>query len=269
VTTDELIEQTKAYLEAEWELTDLGEPIKIVEIEITIGDCSVTISQHRYLESVLKKEGMEHANPVGMPLDLNVMLEPNPDGGTGNCSNSYAQLIGKLQFIANTTRPNIAYAISKLPFYTANPSMQHVTVLKRVLRYLSGTKSYGITYNDILEHPNQFIGYADAAFANANDHKSTTRYIFKMAGGAVTWYSKKQTVTALSSIEAKYIALSETAREVHWLRTLFQELGFAQALPTKIQGNNEGSIALVKNHQFHKWAKHIRVQFHSMRKQVQ
>jgi hypothetical protein len=52
-TTDKLIEQTKTILEAEWELTDLGEPIKIIRIEITLGDRSVTISQHCYLESIL------------------------------------------------------------------------------------------------------------------------------------------------------------------------------------------------------------------------
>jgi hypothetical protein len=99
---------------------------------------------------------------------------------------------------------------------------------------LSGTKSYGITYNNVLGHPNQFFGYANTAFANANNHKSTTGYIFKMARGAVTWYLKKQMVMALLSTEAEYIALLETAREAHWLRTLFKELGFAQALPTEI-----------------------------------
>ncbi len=84
VMMDELIEQTKAYLEAEWELTDLGEPVKIVGIEITMGNHSVTISQCWYLESVLQKKGMERANPVGMPLNLNVTLELNPDGGAGD-----------------------------------------------------------------------------------------------------------------------------------------------------------------------------------------
>jgi hypothetical protein len=183
-TTEELIERTKAKLEAEWELTDLGEPVKIVGIEIALGDRSVTISQKRYLESVLQKEGMDRANPVGMPLDPNVTLEPNPDGNVGDRSNSYARLIGELQFISNATRPDIAHAISKLSAYTANPTMQHVSALKRVLRYLSGTKSYGITYGDVLDHPNHFFGYADAAFANADEHKSTTGYVFKMAGGS-------------------------------------------------------------------------------------
>jgi len=129
---------------------------------------------------------MDRANPVGMPLDPNVALEPNPDRNIGNCSNSYARLIGELQFIANAMRPNIAYTISKLSAYTVNPTMQHVIALKRVLRYLSGMKSFGITYGDIPNHPNHFFGYADTALANMDEHKSTSRYVFKMAGGVVT-----------------------------------------------------------------------------------
>jgi hypothetical protein len=186
VTLESLIEQTKANLEAEWELTDLGELVKIVGIEITLRDCSITISQWRYLESILRKEGMDNANTVGMPLDPNIVLEPNPDGDVGDRSNSYARLIGELQFLANATRPNITYVISQLLSYTVNPTMQHVTALKCVLRYLSGTKTYAITYSDILDHPNHFYGYADAAFANADDQKSTSGYVFMMAGGAIT-----------------------------------------------------------------------------------
>ena len=145
------------------------------------------------------------------------------------------------------TRPDIAYAVSKLSSYTANPSMQHVTMLKRVLQYLSGTRSYGITYHDVLGHPNQFFGYADALFANANNLKSTTGYVFKMSSSMITWYSKRQSVTALSTMEAEYIALSEATQEACWLRSLFSKLGFTQTLPTMIFSDNKGSIAISRN----------------------
>jgi len=185
-TMEELIEQTKANLEAKRELTDLGEPVKIIGIEIALGNQSMIILQKQYPESVLQKEGIDCANPVRMPLDSNVMLKPNLDGNVGDCSNLYMQLIGKLQFIANATRPDITHTISKLSAYTANPTMQHILALKQVLRYLLGTKSYRITYGNVLDHPNHFFSYADTAFANADKHKSTTRYVFKMARGAVT-----------------------------------------------------------------------------------
>jgi hypothetical protein len=101
-------------------------------------------------------------------------VSTNPDGNKGNRSNSYAQLLGELQFLANATRPDIAHAINRLAAYTANLSLQHVGALKRILRYLAGTKSYGIIYSNspesTINNPNMFSGYADAAFAN-QDHQ--------------------------------------------------------------------------------------------------
>jgi len=123
-------------------------------------------------------------------------------------------------------------------------------------------------YHNILDHPNQFFGYADASFADTDNLKSTTGYVFKMSGGAITWYSKKQSVMALSTMEAEYIALSEATREAQWSRNLFGELSFAQKLLTTIFGDNEGLIAISKNPQFHKQVKHIGTQFHSVKEQV-
>jgi len=171
-TTIRLMNKMKSDIKAEWEVTDLGEPSKIVGIEITMSKDSIAISQRRYIESILKKEGLERANPVGMPLDPNTPLEPNPEGNEGNRSNSFARLLGELQFIANATRPDIAYAVNRLAAYTANPSLQHVGALKRILRYLSGTRTHGIVYKALPEEPDFFYRYADASYGNADDRKS-------------------------------------------------------------------------------------------------
>jgi hypothetical protein len=146
----------------------------------------------------------------------------NPEGKEGRQSNYFAQLLG-LQFLTNATQPDITFAVNRLASYTANPTIQHVTALKRILRYLKGTKSYGIRYSN---SPNDqsddtelfhgiFHGFADAAYANTEDYKSMAGYVFMAAGGAITWRSKKQTFTALSTTEAEYIALSEAAREAY------------------------------------------------------
>jgi hypothetical protein len=86
-----------------------------------------------------------------------------------------------------------------------------------------------------------------------------------MAGGAITWRSKKQTMVALSSMEAEYIALSEVGREVCWLRNLCDELRFPQTAPTLLKGDNDGSIAMARNPQFHKHSKHIEICWHWVR----
>jgi hypothetical protein len=110
-----------------------------------------------------------------------------------------------------------------------------------------------------------FHGYADAAYANQDDLKSTTGYVFLGSGGAITWKSKKQSVIALSSTEAEYIALSEAGREVVWLRNLYGELGFPQNTTTVIKGDNEGSIVLTEIPQFHQRSKHIQIRYHWVR----
>lgn len=177
----------------------------------------------------------------------------------------YARLLGELQFLANTTRPDIAYTINRLASYTANPSIQHITALKRVLRYLAGTKDNGITYKNLRQHPNHFYGMADTAYANSDDRKSTSGYVFIASGGTITWKSKKQMLVALSSTEAEYIALSEAAREACWLRSLYKELGLLQNYPTQIWGDNEGALAMAKDAKFHQRGKHIDIKWHSIR----
>jgi len=269
-TTIRLISKMKADIKAEWEVTDLGKPSKIVGIEITMNMGSIAISQSKYIESILKKEGLERANPVGMPLDPNTPLEPNPEGNEGNRSNSFVRLLGELQFIANATRPDIAYAVNRLASYTANPSLQHVGALKRILWYLKGTKTHGIVYKALPQEPNFFYGYADASYGNADNCRSISGYVFLAGNGAITWSLRKQVSITLSSTEAEYVALAEAAREACWLKSLYGKLGLLQEdVPTLIRGDNDGSIAMVRNPQFHKRSKHIAIRWHWVRDLVQ
>jgi hypothetical protein len=202
-TTIQLKLKAKADIESEWEVTDLGTPTKIVGIELSISPDSISISSSKYIDNILLKEKMNRSNAVSTPLDPNIPIEPNPEGNIGDRSNSFARLLGELQYVANATRPDITYAVNRLASYTANPSLQHTTALKRILRYLSGTQDYKITYKALPAHPNFFHGYVDAAYANSDDNKSTTGYVFLAGEGAITWCSKKQITTALSSTEAE------------------------------------------------------------------
>src|SRR5882762_1084544 len=88
---------------------------------------------------------------------------------------------------------------------------------------------------------------------------------FLASEGAITWKSKKQTIIAMSSTESEYVALSEAGREAFWLRNLFDELGFPQMGPTVIKSDNEGSVILSHNPQFHARTKHIEIRHHWVR----
>jgi hypothetical protein len=250
----------KDALRMEWEITDIGQPSKIIGIEITFKDNSITISQSKYIESILKREGLEDANSMAMPMDPHIKLESNPENHEPNRSNTFAQRLGELSFLANCTRPDIIYAVNRLAAYTANPSIQHYTALKRIFWYLAGTKNLGITYTEpqgVTGRNNLFYGYSDSSFATADDKKSISGYVYLASGGAITWKSKKQTIIALSSTEAEYVALSESGCEACWLRNLYGELGFPQTNPTVLKGDNEGSCSMAENPQFHQRSKHI------------
>ncbi len=269
-----IMSRLKAELNSMFELTDLGEPTKIVGIEISQRADSLTISQKQYIDAILRKYGMENANPVSTPLDPNEKLKSNEEKRETNRSNDYASLIGSLQYLATSTRPDIAYAVNRLAAYTANPSFKHYGSAKRVLRYIKGTRNYGITYHaSSTRHvgppdSNLFYGFSDAAFANADENRSISGYVYLSNGGAITWGSKKQTCIALSSTEAEYVALSEASREAMWLRHLFGELGFIQKEPILLLGDNDGSIAMAKNPEFHKRTKHVDIRWHWVRELV-
>jgi hypothetical protein len=249
-------------------MTDLGEPTKIIGIEITLTDWTVTISQQQYIENILKKEGLECANAVSTPLNQNVPIEPNPEGNEGDQSNAYASLLGELQFLANTSRPDITFTVNRLAVYTANPSLQHTSMLKRILHYLVGTKTYGIMYGGICRHPNTFHGYADTAWANQDEQKSTSGYVFLAGSSVITWKLKKQTITTQSSMEAECITLSEASHEACWLRLLHFKLGFPQTGPSLIKCNNKGAIMMAKNLQFHQRSKHINIKWHLIKDKI-
>ena len=204
-----------------------------------------------------------------MPLDLNVKIITNPDGNEGNRSNSFAQLLGELQYIVNSTHPDIAFAVNRLASYAANPSIQHTTAVKRILRYLSGMRTYGITYTSAPDEPVIFKGFCDAAYADREDKRSTNGYIFISADGAITWRSGKQSTIAQSTTKAEYIALWEAGKEASWLRNLHHQLGLTQEEPTTIMCDNTGAIEIAKNPVYHNRTKHIELHYHWVREIVE
>ena len=104
-----------------------------------------------------------------------------------------------------------------------NPTKEHWTAVKRIIRYLKGTQNYGLLYKKA--DSSTCIGFSDSHWAgDADDRKSTSGYIFQVGGTAISWKSRKQSCVALSTAEAEYIALSLAALEAIWLRQLNTDL---------------------------------------------
>ena len=145
---------------------------------------------------------------------------------------AYAHLNGRLLHLAMNTRPDIAFVVSRLAQYTTTPNSQCWAALKRLIRYLKGTRTKGIVYG-IQPNPAttdddntcHIKGYTDSDWAGETSTcKSTSGYLFLGAGAPIAWGSNKQPIVALSTCEAEYIAASDAAREATWLRNLLAEL---------------------------------------------
>lgn len=145
-------------------------------------------------------------------------------------------------------------------------SHTHWTAVKYVLCYLQGMPTLGITpgRDDNLK-PSAFC---DADWAAAFDRRSVSGYAFKLAGGLVSWNSKKEPAVALSTMEAEYITLAHTAKEAIWLRNLITELGFSTDDATTIFSDNQSAITFAHDSQFHARSKHIDIRHHFIRERI-
>ena len=167
------------------------------------------------------------------------------------------------------TRPDIAQAVGVVSQFCENPTQQHWIAVKRIFRYLQGTMDYGLYYRKTGEE--DLVGYSDADWAgNLDNRRSTTGYAFLLHGACISWRSTRQRTVALSTTEAEYMALSESTQEAVWLKRLLEDLQQRDSnAPITIYGDNQGSIALTRNPEYHRRTKHIDIRHHFVREKVE
>lgn len=181
----------------------------------------------------------------------------------------YHEAVGSLMFLTVVSRPDLSYAVNLVSKYTNNHNENHWQAVKRIFRYLVGTVNVGIEYK-YSGSLSKLIGFSDADFAGDVDiQRSTTGYAFSFANGLVSWSSQRQKLVTLSTTEAEYVAVASAAKEAIWLRNLLNDLGYRQKNATVILIDNQSTIRLVKNPEFHKRTKHIDIKFHYIREKVE
>jgi len=254
-------------------MKDLSIARKFLGIEIEYSDDrSIKIHQEQYIQQLLLRHGMEDCAPVLTPLDTSVKLSKTTDDDALADQKEYASIVGGLMFAACVTRSDIMCAAGQLSQFLNNPSSKHMAAAKRVLRYLKGTLTFGITYRP---PPKRLTGYSDANWGGDLDtRRSTTGYVVMINNGAAAWKSQLQVTVALSTMEAEYMALTEATKELIWIRNLLAELGYTNNKagansPTELYSDNQSAIALAKNPVSHARAKHIDIRHHFIRDAVQ
>ena len=161
-------------------------------------------------------------------------------------------------------QPDIANAIGRLSRYTQSPNQDHWVAIHRVLKYLRGTSDYCLCYN---RFPNVLEGFSDANWISDLDEMScTSRYVFTLGGGAVSWKLSKQTCITLSIMEAEFIALEKASFEAEWLKNILVDilLWRRQAPSMFMRCDSQPAIAKSKSKMFNRKNRHIHLRHNTV-----
>lgn len=222
--------------------------------------------QRKYIHDLLAKTKMLEAKTISTPMATSPKLRLL-SGTPLDDHREYRMVVGSLQYLA-FTRPDIAYSVNRLSQFMHRPTDDHWQAAKRVLRYLAGTESHGIFLST--RSPITLHAFSNADWAgDVDDFVSTNAYILYLGTTPVAWTSKKQTGVARSSTKAEYRSVANTAAELSWVCSLLTELGVT--LPSKpvIYCDNVGATYLSANPVFHSRMKHLALDFHFVRQNVQ
>ena len=169
------------------------------------------------------------------------------------------------------TRPDIAFAVTQMAKFAANPSYDHLNKAMHIMRYLSGTRNYALVYDGSSD--SGLYAYCDSSYGDDRTEpdrkrRSTQGYYFSFANASVKWHSKTQTLVSTSSTMAEYMALSDCARDCAWYKILFEELG--KPIPhVPLYGDSRGAIFNSQNPVTQKGIKHIEIRYHYIREQIE
>lgn len=267
----DLLSQVICYLESNFEITKC-DPKRFVGLEIERHKDKNTMIVHQatYTDKILHRFGMNLSREASTPMEHNAKFELDGMGGVSSpCSthSPYREAIGSLMYLACGTRPDIAFAVSCLARFSHSPKICHWEGVKRILRYLNGTKHHGILLGDVDAAP--LVIYTDADFAACVDTRQSVSGVLVLAHGSpVAWRSVKQSVVAESTTEAELIACNLGSRETLWMRQLAGELGETIDGPTPIMVDNQSSIKLIANDQVHSKIKHLDIKVMAVRDRV-
>ena len=272
-SSKELVQSYKDKLKQKYSLTDLGPANWLLGIKITRDPerRTMSLSQESYIDSILTKFNFTDLKPFSTPMDPSIRFSrdqcPQTIEEIADMKKvPYREAIGSLNYCAVATRPDIAFSVSLLAQFMDNPGRVHWEAVKRIFRYLSGTKNWKLTYGTT---DNGLEGYTDADGSSQEHRHAISGYVFLVNGGAISWSSKKQELVTLSTAESEYVAATYAAKEALWLRRIVNEVFEPVTKPMTLYSDSQSAIALTKDGSYHARTKHIDIRYHFIRFVVQ
>jgi len=231
---------------------------------------TLKLSQPRHIDDIINTLNLGNAGGRPVPMAPGADTTPTKAGEQlPDDPSLYAKAVGMLLYVANTTRPDLALAVSTLARCMTNPPARHFRQLKAVGRYLQATRDAGIVYGRTTAGP-LLVGYTDADYAGCPvTRRSRGGYAFLLFGGAIAWQTKLQSIVAQCTAESEYVALALAARHAVWTRRLMADLPVHLRHPLVINVDNQAAIFMTNNSADSARTKHIDVRHHFVRDAVQ
>jgi Reverse transcriptase (RNA-dependent DNA polymerase) len=206
-----LIQQCITYLSNRFTIRDLGQVHFFLGVQVTSSDKGLFLSQTKYLSDLLVRANMLNRKPLLSPMASGTNLSQI---GSKPCQDPYLfrSIVGALQY-ATLTRPDISFSVNKISQFMHNPTDDHWSAVKRILRYVAGTLQYGI---QLFKDSNlQIHAYSDADWAGSiDDRRSTSGFCIYLGKNIISWQAKKQATVSRSSTEAEYRSLASACTEI-------------------------------------------------------
>jgi histone deacetylase 1/2 len=248
-------------------LKDLGDLHYFLGIEVKRMNHGIVLTQEKYALELVNRVGLKGCKTLPTPLSASEKLSISegdplgPDDGT-----RYRSIVGALQYLT-LTRPDIAFSVNKVCQFLHAPTTVHWSAVKRILRYVSGTVSLGLTFRR--SSSTLVSAFSDADWAGCvDDRKSTGGFAVYFGPNLISWSARKQATVSRSSTEAEYKSLANATAEVIWIESLLKELGVKKWHVSCLWCDNMGATYLSANPIFHARTKHIEIDFHFVRERV-
>lgn len=269
-------DELKSILKQHFKMTDLGLANNVLGMRIDYDRQKkvICLDQRKYTEAILRKFRMFDCDPVKLPMDPNQKLTKEMSPKT-DCeyeqmqSIPYQEAVGSILYLAQCTRPDIAFSIAIVSQFNINPGNAHWKAVKRIFRYLKGTLDSKLVFAKDSKY-DDLCCYSDSDWgSNFCDFKSCTGYVFVWQGAAISWQSRKQATVALSTAEAEYMALTNACQEAISLNQLKCEILNCNLAPIELFCDNKGAIDLCVNGNYSAKTKHINIRLHFIRDLIQ
>jgi hypothetical protein len=249
-------------MKSTFQMSDLGLLKYYLGLEVMQSKEGITVWQRAYAAKILEVVGLSNCNPSETPMEPRLKLSKTSAAPAVNPT-QYRSIVGSLRYLVNS-RPDIAFAVGYVSRFMEAPIAEHLTTVKRILRYNSGTLHFGCFYQKGREA--KLVGYSDSGLAGDIDtRKSTSGILFFLGNNVITWQSQKQKVVALSSCEAEYIVATTAACQGVWLARLLAEFKGRRPTTISLRIDSQSAIQLSKNPIFHDRSKHIDIRYHFIR----